>query len=186
MTELEKIAYAKMFIDKLANGINPLDDQEIQDTDIVNNIRVSRCLFYVSNILRKVIENGGVDSRKGKTIKVPFRLDYAARENFRYSDIPIPISEITLRINELIQTEDMKKLSYKHVVEWLIQAGFLQLGYDERGKKIRQPTENGVSLGINIEHRRSQNGPYTVTVYDRLAQKFILDNLDAVIELGAR
>lgn len=45
MTELEKIAYAKMFIDKLANGINPLDDQEIQDTDIVNNIRVSRCFF---------------------------------------------------------------------------------------------------------------------------------------------
>ena len=26
MTELEKIAYAKSFIDKLANGINPLDD----------------------------------------------------------------------------------------------------------------------------------------------------------------
>ena len=26
MTELEKIEYAKSFIDKLANGINPLDD----------------------------------------------------------------------------------------------------------------------------------------------------------------
>ena len=95
--------------------------------------------------------------------------------------------KVSRRLGSLYSfTEDMKKLSYKHVVEWLIQAGFLQLGYDERGKKIRQPTENGVSLGINIEHRRSQNGPYTVTVYDRLAQKFILDNLDAVIELGAR
>ena len=26
MTELEKIEYAKSFIDKLANGINPLDE----------------------------------------------------------------------------------------------------------------------------------------------------------------
>lgn len=29
MTEIEKIAYAKSFIDKLANGINPLDDTPI-------------------------------------------------------------------------------------------------------------------------------------------------------------
>ena len=29
MTELEKITYAKSFIDKLANGINPLDDTPI-------------------------------------------------------------------------------------------------------------------------------------------------------------
>ena len=60
MTELEKTAYAKSFIDKLANGINPLDNQPIEETDIVNNVRISRCLFYVSDILRKVIEAGGV------------------------------------------------------------------------------------------------------------------------------
>ena len=31
MTELEKIAYAKSFIDKLANGVNPIDDSAIPD-----------------------------------------------------------------------------------------------------------------------------------------------------------
>ena len=45
MTELEKIAYAKSFIDKLANGINPLDDTPIPDDDIANNVRLSRCFF---------------------------------------------------------------------------------------------------------------------------------------------
>ena len=40
MTELEKIAYAKSFIDKLANGINPLDDTPIPDYDIANNVRL--------------------------------------------------------------------------------------------------------------------------------------------------
>ena len=48
MTELEKIAYAKSFIDKLANGINPLDDTPIPEGDIVNHVRLSRCFFYVS------------------------------------------------------------------------------------------------------------------------------------------
>ena len=37
MTELEKIEYAKTFIDKLANGINPLDDTSIPENDIANN-----------------------------------------------------------------------------------------------------------------------------------------------------
>ena len=39
MTELEKIAYAKSFIDKLANGINPLDGTPIPDDDVANNVR---------------------------------------------------------------------------------------------------------------------------------------------------
>lgn len=60
MTELEKIEYAKTFIDKLANGFNPLDGQPVAETDIVNNIRLSRCFFFVSDILRRVIEAGGV------------------------------------------------------------------------------------------------------------------------------
>ena len=56
MTELEKIEYAKTFIDKLANGINPLDDTAIPENDIVNNVRLSRCFFYVSTILQKEID----------------------------------------------------------------------------------------------------------------------------------
>ncbi len=56
MTELETLERAKMYIDKLANGINPLNDEPVKDDDIVNNIRISRCLFYVSNILKNVIE----------------------------------------------------------------------------------------------------------------------------------
>ena len=39
MTELEKIEYAKSFIDKLANGVNPIDDSLIPDDDVVNNVR---------------------------------------------------------------------------------------------------------------------------------------------------
>ena len=67
MTELEKIEYTKSFIDKLANGINPLDDNPIPENDIANNVRLSRCFFYVSDILRQVIENGGI--AKEKTLK---------------------------------------------------------------------------------------------------------------------
>ena len=54
MTELETIARAKMYIDKLANGINPLDDTAVAENDVVNNVRISRCLFFVSDTLRSI------------------------------------------------------------------------------------------------------------------------------------
>ena len=66
MTEVEKIAYAKTYIEKLANGINPLTDQPVPDSDSINNVRISRCLFYVSDLLRQIVENGGVSQRKTK------------------------------------------------------------------------------------------------------------------------
>ena len=60
MTELEKMQRAKMYIDKMANGINPIDDAPAADSDMINNVRLSRCLFYVSDILRQVIDNNGI------------------------------------------------------------------------------------------------------------------------------
>ena len=66
MTELEKMQREKMCIDKLANGIDPLTDNEMTDDRTLNNVRVSRCLFYVSEVLGKVIDNGGEVGRKSK------------------------------------------------------------------------------------------------------------------------
>ena len=36
MTELEKMQRAKMYIDKMANGINPIDDTPAADSDILS------------------------------------------------------------------------------------------------------------------------------------------------------
>ena len=66
MAELEKIAYAKNYIEKLANGINPVTNQAIPDADVINNVKISRCLFYVSDLLRQVVENGGISQSKAK------------------------------------------------------------------------------------------------------------------------
>lgn len=182
MTELEKIASVKTYIDKLANGINPLTGQTVPDADIINNVKISRCLFYVSDLLRQTIEEKALSQPKGKPVKQPFQLDYEARKQFRYSEVPISISEIAKRINELIPIENMQKLNYKYLLDWLMESNFLELIPGVNGKMTRNPTRNGTMLGITLEHRESPRGPYSVIVYDLEAQKFILDNLDGVIE----
>ena len=59
MTELETVQRAKMYMDKLAQGIDPISGQELPEDSALNNVRLARCFFYVSGILEQVIQNGG-------------------------------------------------------------------------------------------------------------------------------
>ena len=56
-----------------------------------------------------------------------------------------------------------------------------QSTYD--GKTTKRPTEQGNSIGISTEVRTGQRGEYTVVVYNKEAQTFIVDNLEAIITL---
>ena len=184
MTELETLERAKMYLEKLANGINPIDGSVIPDEDVVNNVRLSRCFFYVSDILRQVIENGGVTPQK-KIKKEPFSLTVEQREVFDFSAVPIPISEISKRINMLSTNENMSTLSYVAIRDWLMSLGMLEQALDGNGKNVVRPTPQGESTGIALEARNGANGPYYVVVYNLAAQHFILDNLDAIIDYSS-
>ena len=73
MNESEKILKAKSYLDKLANGINPITNGLASENDTINNIHISRCLFYVSDVLRILIKNNN-NPQKRKTVKFPFLL----------------------------------------------------------------------------------------------------------------
>lgn len=184
MTELETIQRTKMYIDNLANGINPLNGQHLPEEDIVNNVRITRCLFYVSNVLQQVIQSSGIVGKQTKPKKQPFNLDVADRLKFEISETAIPVSEITKRINSLIDAETMMLLKYQSITGWLLNAGFLTARPDYDGKMKKYPTEAGNRIGIQIEHRIGIRGDYDVIVYSPQAQQFIVDNLDGIIGLN--
>lgn len=183
MTELEKIAYAKSFIDKLANGINPLDETPIPDDDIVNNVRLSRCFFYVSSLLQKEIdrEQGAVSKMK-RSQRIPFSATQEQLEKFEYSSVPITVSEIARRIFATVDNENMKKLSYRQINQWLLNIEMLYLCDVGKKKPVKRPTEEGRQIGITVETRIGYRGKYQVVLFNEDAQRFILDNLDAVID----
>ena len=45
MTELEIIQHTKDYLDKLAKGINLRTGREVPEGEIINNVRISLCLF---------------------------------------------------------------------------------------------------------------------------------------------
>lgn len=180
MTELEKMQRAKMYIDKMANGINPIDDAPAADSDMINNVRLSRCLFYVSDVLRQVIDNNGIIG-KAKSSKKAFFLSADSINNFSFSETPIPVSEITKRLNDLADLEVCYKLKHSAITNWLISIGALEIRELADGRNTKRPTEQGQMLGISSEKRTGMNGEYVVVVYSKDAQQFILDNIEAIV-----
>ena len=184
MTELEIMQRAKLYIDALANGYNPLSGQPVRDDDVVNQVRVSRCLFYVSGVLQKVIDNGGEVQKKKvpRSQKAPFALLPEQIVQLKPHSSQQSASRITASINELIDTEKMQKLKTTDITGWLLSIGMLQDIETSSGRKRKVPTPDGEMLGMKETSFVNEQGvPTQYTVYDKNAQQFIFDNIETLI-----
>ena len=179
MNELDKLTAARENIGMLARGRDPITGADVSDDSVLNNIHICRCLLYVEEVLGRVADAGGAAPKKGK--KAPFHITREQLDRYEFPPEPLPVTKITQRIDALAADDNMKKLCYRDITTFLVDAGALRTVTDAGGKQSKRPTPFGESLGIRLEHRQGQNGPYDVVLYDREAQKFILDNMESIL-----
>ena len=97
MTNMEKLFNAKEFMDKLSNGIDPVSEEVLTKDVLLGNIDLSRCFFFVSDILRQVIENDGfVGRRVRNNVNLPpFALSEEQRGKIEVTERPAMIKHFT-------------------------------------------------------------------------------------------
>ncbi len=190
-TELDTMKHAKEYIDKLANGIDPFTGKPVPDDDIVNNVKLSRCFFYISGILEKVIENGGeVTAEKTVEVIKPQKrgavvITDEARARFKCFINEVSLSTFTDMINKHIDSDVSVKLKGSAIADWLTVIGMLSEERLPNGKLKRVPTENGISEGIRLNEYLTPGGfPRYAIMLSPAAQQFILDNIDAIAEMN--
>ncbi|MBK6087640.1 DNA helicase RecQ [Ruminococcus sp. M6(2020)] len=116
--------------------------------------------------------------------KLSFYIAEEQLSHFEYSDTPIPISEITRRINDLTEDDSRKKLRATDITDWLLSINVLKIK-ELNGKPFKLPTYDGTKLGLSVERREKDDGErYYITLYNRKAQEFVIDNLNSVIGLS--
>lgn len=176
MTELEKMQRAQMYIAMLAEGIDPLSGEELPGDTMLNNVRLSRCFFYVADVLRKVIENGGEVGSRARGGKEAFAITPEQLQNVRIAHEALPITQICANISEAAG----KKLGRAVVSDWLTGKGFLRVDI-VHGRKRKRVTESGEKIGIVEETRNGAYGEYLAVLYSTEAQRFIVDNLPQIL-----
>lgn len=176
MIDMEKLVTAKVWIEKLANGINPLNDELVKEDDLINNVHISRCLFYVTELLDGIKAGTTVEGRARKSF-------FLSSKDAANIHIPAPngIANFVKLVNGYIPV-DMKPLSAAQVIKWLRKEGILQEVFKGDGHKTNLPTEKGNSLGLYIEVQRNPDGlEYQRVVYSVDAQRFLLNNIESIV-----
>lgn len=184
MTELEIMQRAKQYIDALANGFDPLSGAPVKEDDVINQVRISRCLFYVSGVLQKVIDNGGEIKKQKipRPKKALFAISAEQTAQLKPYTSDVSATRIVAVINSIIDTDTMQKLKTTDVTGWLLSIEMLTEVEDSQGKKRKIPTANGESIGMKETSFVNEQGiPQKYTIYNQNAQQFILDNLEAII-----
>ena len=179
MTELETMQRAKMYLDKLSRGIDPITGNEVPEDSVLNNVRICRCLHYVSGVLDQVIANGGVVGKKAP--KPCFVISRERLSGYRFPEQPVRISEFTELLWNCADDPEMKKPSTTVFTNWLLQKGLLRKELGPDGKNQRVPTNAGYSIGISLQSRQGQYGEYAAVVYNESAQRFLLDHLEEIL-----
>ncbi len=177
--DINLVSHAKDYIDDLDKGINPFTKEEINENDIINNVKISRCLFYVSDILGEVISNGGIN-KSSKPKQIDFNINSIDVDSIEISDAPITVSIIAQRINA-VKPENMKKLKVTAITNWLVSINMLEI-ITNNNKNIKKVTNNGKDLGLIEEERIGQYGRYFAVTYNKNAQQFIIDNLNSIVD----
>lgn len=176
MTELEKMIRAKDYIEKLANGIDPLTDCEMREDKVLNQVRISRCLFYVSEVLGKVIENGGEVGKIVFLQKMPFSITDAQLASVTVSQEPVGVTIIAKRISAVLD-ENVTAVAPTHITNWLLSKGYFEkIFYSNRDRKIATP--KGEEIGIFTVDSVSPEGvPIKKNIYNAEAQRFVIDHI---------
>lgn len=179
MIDAEKTKSAKEWILKLANGVNPLNNTPLNDTDIVNDVHISRCLFYVAEVLDSPMKTRA--SRQEKQ----YDIDFCLSEENAKSVLLVErtgIANFIREINKVIP-QNMRPITIPQVSKWLVDEGYLTEIISPEGKKNKQATNKGNVQGIVSDwQRRTDGNTYLATSYNLEAQKFILANVNSIVK----
>ena len=178
-TELEKLERARLYIEQLANGTDPISGRELPEDSALNQVRLSRCFFYVADVLGQAVV------KEKRAAKIPL-LPFALPEDLR-GQIPIEpsamIKRFTDSINALVDLTIMNKLKTTGFTGWLTEQGYLREDM-YNGKRRKVPTDKGRAAGITDEQRQGQFGNYTATLYSEDAQRLMIAHLDEIIAIS--
>jgi len=172
MADLELLNKAQDYIEKLANGINPLNGEKITDESVLNNIEIIRCLFHANYVLKQVIDNDGEIGRKKQHTKTAFVYDEELIKQVYISPIPIVLSQIVTNIRSVFKN---MRLYYKDVAPILYNKGILIDNPTGNPKFMASP--EAADFGIWSEIKKGHRGEYQKTLFDEDGQRYVLECL---------
>lgn len=179
MYDKDKLYTTKLYLEKLSNGIDPFNGAELAGDSLLNNVYLCRSFRFAADILDEILQNRccvtPYSSRKKKT----FSISEEERDNIKISQKPVGISVLAANVAEVVRP-DVKGIPGIQMTSWLESIGLLQTVVED-GEKMKIATSDGEAVGIKTTEQKTRDGRlYKKNLYDEGAQRFIIENLEAI------
>lgn len=181
--ESEKIEKAIAVLQKIAKGTNPVNGEPIDEASFLNDPRIIRCFFFVSEILQKVA-NGSYDPNRGKLIQ--FVITQEEKEKVHFPEGEIGVNEFSKCVNACIDLSKSKKLTGMELNKRLKIMGILSEEKLEDGKTKTTVNENSLNFGFEIKRKSYNGNSYDMVVMNDQGKKYLLDNLESIMQAGEK
>lgn len=71
-----KLDAAIKYVERIADGCNPVNNVPLENDDILNNPNIIRCMYFIKDVLEEVRRNGGmIGGKAGKEPALPFPVE---------------------------------------------------------------------------------------------------------------
>ena len=97
--EWETMQRAKMYIHKLAGGIDPLTDRPLPEDTVLNQPRLARCFSYVEILIERAMQQEIRSVKARRKNLPPFFLTPEQKQKVLLVHEPIPISKFAEALN---------------------------------------------------------------------------------------
>lgn len=173
-----KLDVAITYMDRIADGKNPVTNKPAPEQDVLNNPNVIRCMFFIRDVLRSVRDNGGTIGNRKSSAKSEFPLKNL--EQFQYRG-DTTISRIVQQMNQGIDKQLYKTFTVQMVIKWLESQGLVDTHPNGSERQHTLPTDQGRIIGIQTEQREYNGKTYEAVVYNEEAQKLIVSHAEEIL-----
>lgn len=178
--DMQKLDTAILYLQRIADGKNPVNNMPADEESVLNNPNVIRCMFFTKEVLEEVKRNGGnIGKKLSKKDLPPFPVEVLKEYVYRADK---PITKFVEQMNELVDSYVYQKINYKVISDYLKENGYLMVVDMPDGKTSNRATEKGNSIGIISEERTSTSGkPYIATLYTEKAQVYVIEHIKEIL-----
>lgn len=181
--DLMKLDTAIKYVQRIADGCNPVNNAPLEENDILNNPNIIRCMYFIKDVLEEVRRNDGIIGGKRERAEViPFPIEIL--DEFEYREDQ-SITHVLKQIFEPVADLNVKKISVVKVTSLLTEEGYLlEEKNPETGKTRKVPTVKGKELGIYMVEREYNGRVYQSVTYNKNAQEYIVAMIKKVVAEG--
>lgn len=179
--EKEKLVKANEILRKMANGINPLTDGQLEEGSFLHDPRMIRCLYFIQEVLNRAID-GQFKTAAGKL--ETFVITAEEKQKIELPQGRIGINEFAKCVNRVIDLNKSRKVSGVDLNKRLKRMGVLTEEVLADGSRRTTPGANPHEYGVEMEKRNYNGNEYEMILFNDQGKKYLLDNLETIMESG--